>query len=170
MAAIGVVITGFVARHVAGTAAGVVAAFIAALHPLWFQHAGMGVSESLYLVLVPLLLLVAVRAADRPTWQRMAIVGAVTGLVALSRSEGSLFLVMLIVPLAIVVCPTWKARVAAILVAAAAMLLVVSPWLIRNYREFDGLTMSTNQGVTLAGGWCDSARVTFPADGISTSA
>ncbi|MFI5046833.1 MAG: glycosyltransferase family 39 protein [Acidimicrobiia bacterium] len=156
VASVGVVLTGFVARHVAGNAAGTVAAFIAALHPLWFQYAGVGVSESLYLVVVPLLLLVAVRAADRPTWQRMAIVGAVAGVVSLSRSEGTLFFVVLVVPLALVVCPTWKQRLAAILVATAALLVVITPWLVRNYREFDGLTMSTNQGVTLAGSWCDS--------------
>jgi len=156
IAAIGVVLTGFVARHVAGNAAGIVAAFIAALHPLWFQHAAMGVSESLYLVVIPLLLLVAVHAADRPTWKWMAALGASVGLAALSRSEGTLFFVALVVPLAIVVCPNWKKRLTAMLVAGAAMLVVVTPWLVRNYREFNGITMSTNQGVTLAGGWCDS--------------
>lgn len=161
VAAVGVVITGFVARHLAGDVAGAVAAFIAAVHPLWIQHAGAGVSESLYLVVVPLLLLVGLRATDRPTWQRMAIVGVAIGVVALTRSEGVFFIVVMVVPLAIVACRTWKERIVAIAVAALAMLAVLTPWLVRNYDEFGGLTMTTNQGVTLAGGWCDSATTTF---------
>ncbi|MET0626928.1 MAG: glycosyltransferase family 39 protein [Acidimicrobiia bacterium] len=156
VAAIGVVLTGFVARHVAGATAGVIAAAIAALHPLWFQHAGFGVSESVYLVVIPLVLLLGVRAADRPSWQRMAALGAALGVAALTRSEGVLFLIVLVVPLVIVVCPTWKARGVAALVAAAAMLLVITPWVVRNYEEFDGFTLSTNRGVTLAGSWCPS--------------
>lgn len=156
VAAIGVVLTGLVARHVAGPTAGVVAATIAALHPLWFQHAGFGVSESVYLVIIPLVLLLGVRAADRPTWQRLAGLGAALGVAALTRSEGVLFLIVLVVPLVLVVRPTWKQRLVGVLVAAAAMVLVVTPWLVRNYAEFDGLTLSTNRGVTLAGSWCPS--------------
>ena len=163
VAAIGVVLTGLVARHVAGNAAGVVAAFIAALHPLWFQHAAMGVSESLYLVVVPLLLLVAVHAADRPTWKWMAALGACVGLAALTRSEGALFLVVLVVPARDRRVPRLEAahhRDARRGRGDARGRSV--PWLIRNYREFDGLTMSTNQGVTLAGGWCDSTLTRIP--------
>lgn len=157
IAAIGVVITGLVARHIAGTTAGVIAATIAALHPLWFQHAGFGVSESVYLVILPFALLLGLRASDRPSWQRMAALGAALGVVALTRSEGVLFLAALVLPLAIVVCPTWKERLVSVLVAGAATLLVITPWLARNYAEFGGLTLSTNRGVTLAGGWCPSA-------------
>jgi 4-amino-4-deoxy-L-arabinose transferase-like glycosyltransferase len=115
----------------------VIAATIAALHPLWFQHAGFGVSESVYLVVIPLVLLLGVRPADRPSWQRMTALGAVLGAAALTRSEGVLFQVVLVVPLVLVVCPTWKERGDAALVAASAMVLVITSWVVRNYEEFD---------------------------------
>jgi hypothetical protein len=156
VASIGVVLTGFLARHVAGPAVGVVAAVVAALHPLWFQHAGFGVSESVYLVVVPGMLLLAARAVDRPTPLRMALLGAAVGLAALTRSEGILFAVALVVPVGVIAAPSWKRRLVAIAVALAATGLVLLPWVARNAAEFDALTLSTNRGATLLGGWNDS--------------
>ena len=156
VAAVGVILTGFVARRIAGTAAGIVAAAIAAVHPLWLQHAGAGVSESLYLVAVPLVLLLGVRAIDSPTWQRMAALGAAIGFAALTRSEGVLFYLALLVPVALVAAHRWKDRAVALGVATVAVMLVLAPWVIRNYDTFGGLTLSTNRGVTLAGSWCKS--------------
>ena len=47
---------------------GLVAAAFAAFSPLWVQWGGRLLSESLYLVVIPLLLWVALECVDRPSW------------------------------------------------------------------------------------------------------
>jgi len=120
------------------------------------------VSEAIYLVVIPLLLLLAAQVLDEPSWPRWLALGAVVGLAALTRSEGILFLPFLVVPVVLVAVRTWKARLLAVVLAGGATLLVLTPWLVRNYDEFDGLTLSTNRGVTLAGGWCPTTFHQYP--------
>jgi 4-amino-4-deoxy-L-arabinose transferase-like glycosyltransferase len=161
VAAIGVVLTGVVARRLGGPTAGALAAALAAVHPLWLQHAGYGVSESVYLVVVPLVLLCGLRFADGPSPGRAALLGLVVGIAALTRSEGVLFLLALVLPLAALARSPWRTRALHGLVAALAAGLVLLPWLARNDAELGGLTLSTNGGATLAGSWCESTFTEF---------
>jgi 4-amino-4-deoxy-L-arabinose transferase-like glycosyltransferase len=63
---LGVLAMGLLGRRLAGPHVGLIAAGIAALDPLWVQWGGFLMSESLYLVIVPTMLLVALRCLDRP--------------------------------------------------------------------------------------------------------
>jgi 4-amino-4-deoxy-L-arabinose transferase-like glycosyltransferase len=146
-----IVVIGMLGRRVGGPRVGLIAAVVAAVYPaLWMLDASLR-SESLYLPLVALVLLLAYRLRDEPGWRRAALLGAAIGLAALTRSEA-----LLLVPLLL---PWRKPKLAAAVVAAC--FLVVAPWLARNWITFDQPTgISTNEGGLFAGANCDAAYYT----------
>ncbi len=142
-------------RRLAGPGVGVVTAAIVAVHPLWVQNGPNLWPEGIYLVLILAMLLLAVRLIDRPSWPRAAAVGVAIGLCALTRSEGVAFLVLLGLPVAIVAERGWRRRLRLGGVILLAALVVVAPWLIRNYTIVHTVTFSTQDGMTVAGSNCD---------------
>lgn len=148
-----VVCVGLLARGVSGDAAGVAAAAIAAVYPVFLAADGSLMSETLYGLIVAVALLLAYALADRPTFVRAAALGGVIGLSALTRGEGILLLALLVVPVLWRARPGWLAGVG---VAVAACLLVIAPWTIRNYDKFGELVaISTNDGTVMLGANCD---------------
>jgi hypothetical protein len=114
---------------------------------LWMLDGSLR-SESLYLPLVALVLLLAYRLHDKPGWRSAALLGGAIGLAALTRSEA-----LLLVPLLL---PWRRPKLAAAVVAGC--LVVVAPWLARNWITFDQPTaISTNEGGLLAGANCPAA-------------
>jgi 4-amino-4-deoxy-L-arabinose transferase-like glycosyltransferase len=146
-----IVLIGMIGRRVGGPRVGLIAALVAALYPaLWMLDSSLR-SESLYLPLIALVLLLAYRVRDRPGWRRAALLGAVIGLAALTRSEA-----LLLVPLLL---PWRQPKLAAAVVAGC--FVVVAPWLVRNWITFDQPTaISTNEGGLLAGANCHAAYYT----------
>ena len=151
-----VLIMGLLGREVAGPAVGIGAALISALDPLWLGPVGALMSESIYLIIVPLALLLALKCLTRPTFWRFGALGLVIGLAVLTRSEAIDFVVLLGVPLLLMIRVSWKSRCTlgvALLVGAA---LVLGPWLVRNEVRLGGAVLSTQEGGTLAGSYCPS--------------
>ena len=149
----GILAMGFLGRRLLGPAAGLLAAGIAALSPLWVQTTGKLLSESIYLVIIPLLLLAALRCVDRATGWRFAIVGLLVGVAALTRSDGLSFVILLGVPLALFSSPRWATRFRFGLIFLAGCALVLVPWFIRNDIQMGGFTISTDSGTTLSGAY-----------------
>jgi 4-amino-4-deoxy-L-arabinose transferase-like glycosyltransferase len=143
-----VVLIGLLGRRVGGSGVGLLAAAIAAVYPaLWMLDASLR-SESLYLPLVALVLLLAY---DVTGWRRALMLGAAIGLAALTRSEA-----LLLVPLLL---PWRRPKLAAAVVAGC--FVVIAPWLARNWITFDQPTaISTNEGGLLAGANCHGAYYT----------
>jgi 4-amino-4-deoxy-L-arabinose transferase-like glycosyltransferase len=143
-----VVLIGMLGRRVGGTRVGLIAAALAAVYPaLWMLDASLR-SESLYLPLIALVLLLAYHVTS---WRRAALLGVAIGLAALTRSEA-----LLLVPLLL---PWRQPKLAAAVVAGC--FVVVAPWLVRNWITFDQPTaISTNEGGLFAGANCDAAYYT----------
>jgi 4-amino-4-deoxy-L-arabinose transferase-like glycosyltransferase len=142
-----VVLIGMLGRRVGGVRIGLLAAAIAAVYPaLWMLDASLR-SESLYLPLIALVLLL--------TYERHFVwAGVALGLAALTRSEA-----LLLVPLLLFALPRPRLRPA--LAVVAACFVVVAPWLVRNWITFDQPTgISTNEGGLFAGANCHSAYYT----------
>lgn len=157
--AVTIVCIGLLARRLAGDRAGLIAAGIAAAYPILITADGALMSESLYGALVALALLSAYRLVDRPSAGRAALLGALVGLAALARGEGLLLLLLLLVP---VVRRPGGMRAAA--VVALAMLVVLTPWTIRNWTTFDRpVLVSTNAGAVIGGANC---ATTYAGDNI----
>jgi 4-amino-4-deoxy-L-arabinose transferase-like glycosyltransferase len=155
LAAVGtgtVVLVGLLGRRVGGHAVGLVAAGLAAGYPMLFLSDATLMPETVFALLVTLLLLLALRVVDEPASAgRVAVLGAVVGLATLARSEALLFLPLLVVPL------LWRRwRLVALGVAAAAA--VILPWSVRNYVRFDAVVpVSNNLGSALDGANCERA-------------
>jgi 4-amino-4-deoxy-L-arabinose transferase-like glycosyltransferase len=141
-----VFVIGLLGRRVAGPRAGLIAAGIAALYPQLVMADGTLIAESLYAPLIALSLLLAYRLIDRPTEGWAAALGAAIGLATLTRPEAIVLVVLLAAPVA------WRAgahRLRLLAVGVAASVVVLTPWLVRNWIQLDRFPLiSTNGALT----------------------
>lgn len=146
--AVACLLIGLIARRVAGEAAGIAAAGIAAIYPTWVFADASGMPEALYLALVAaaVLALLNLRASD--TQKGAIVLGLLVGLAGLTRTEGLLFLPLVVVP---VLWRQWRA----VAITAVAVAVTVGPWTIRNAIELQRfIPVSTNVDTVLAGANC----------------
>lgn len=156
MAVLGTALVALVAllgRRVGGAPVGVVAGGIAAVTPNLWVNDGLVMSETVTGLTVVAALLLAFGLRDRPTMGRAVALGATCGLAALARAELLLFVPLLALPVA------WRApgdRRVLTSAALAASVAVIAPWVAFNLARFDDrTTISTNDGIALAGSNCD---------------
>jgi hypothetical protein len=154
VASAGVLLVGLVGRRVGGGEVGIVAAVIAAVDPLWFQSSGILMSESVYLVAIPGVLLVALLCVERPTVVRFAALGILIGIATLIRSEAIDLVLLLGIPVVLIAARDWRTRILTGLAVVVGLFLMLTPWLVRNEVQLGGLSLSTDGGVTLAGSYC----------------
>jgi 4-amino-4-deoxy-L-arabinose transferase-like glycosyltransferase len=149
-----VALLGLLGRRVAGDRAGLLAAGLGAIYPQLFMVDGTLIAESLYAPLVVLTLLLTYRWLDEPSPARAAALGAVIGLATLTRSDGIFLAVLLVPPLLL-----WRGggqRLRLLAVTSVALALVLSPWLIRNWVQFDRFPLlSSNGALTQLATNCD---------------
>ena len=156
LGAVTVVLVGLIARRLAGARAGIAAAAIAAVYPVFVGADGALMSEVLYGPLLAGALLAALALLRSPRVGPAAALGACIGLAALTRTEALLLLAALALPLAWRAAPTGRA--ARIGVAVAACVLAIAPWAIRNALTFERFVLiSTNDATVLAGANCPAA-------------
>lgn len=147
-----IVAIGLLARRVAGPRAGLIAAGLAAIHPVLIGADGAVMSESLLGLLVVLALLAAYTLKDRPAPWRAALFGGLVGLAALTRGEAIFLIPLLVLPVCLRLA---SRRVLMLALACAAFALVLAPWTIRNATTFDrSVVLSTNEGTLIAGANC----------------
>lgn len=152
MGAAGVGAVGALGRRVAGDAAGLAAAAVAAVYPSLIAADSVTMSESLFVPLAALALLLALRAAERPSAGRALALGAVCGLAALTRTEGLLLALLLALALA---ARLRTRRLAGFGLALAAAIAVVAPWCVRNSLVWDRpVGTVTGDGSIVAGANC----------------
>lgn len=146
---------GLLGRQIRNARVGLFAAGIAAVDPLWVQPSGVLMSESTYLVIVPLVLLLATRCVRAPSRVRMFALGIAIGLATLNRSEAFGLLVILGVPTILFAYRHWRDRLVASVVVIAAVAISLGPWLVRNQQQLGVATLSTNTGNTVIGAYCE---------------
>jgi hypothetical protein len=135
---------------------GLVAAGIAAAYPNLWINDSVVMSESLALMLVAASLVVALDHHRDPTVRSGVVLGLLTGLGALTRSEIALC-IPLFALLSVILCrrrqrPIWPA--VAVLTVGLATLV---PWSVYNAGRFrEPVLLSTNDGNTLLGANCDT--------------
>ena len=153
LGAVTVALVGVIARRLAGDAAGLAAAGIAAVYPPLVMNDSVLLSESLTGPTIAACLLAALHLRERPGAGRALLLGALIGVAALNRSEAILLVLLLGVP---AVLPARSVRLAALLCLATA--LAIAPWVIRNAVTFDRSTfLTTGDGSVLRGANCDLA-------------
>jgi hypothetical protein len=152
-----VALIGVLARRVGSPVVGLVAAAMAAVYPMLFLSEAVLFAESLYVLLITVMLLLAYRAAAVPSPLRFAVLGVVIGLAALTRAEGLFFAAVLVIPLALAMRSLATNRRWVLAgVAVGVAVLTVLPWTIRNaVRLHAFVPISNNIGTAIDGANCD---------------
>jgi 4-amino-4-deoxy-L-arabinose transferase-like glycosyltransferase len=153
-----IVVTGLVGRRYASRRTGVVAAFLAAAYPGFWVIDVQILSEPLGLLVGGLLVLALADLWQRPTLARAVLAGAITGALALVRSEQLLLLVIAVVPILLLNrdIPV-RRRLAWTASACLAASALIAPWAVYNHERFEEpVVLSTNLGPTLLAGNCPS--------------
>jgi 4-amino-4-deoxy-L-arabinose transferase-like glycosyltransferase len=145
-----------------GAATGLLAAFGVAVYPAFIYDAGRLMSEPLAILLLPAAILAFLVALDQPGAWRWALAGALIALTAMFRPEYLGIGIGLAVLAAIVVWRRAGARSGMFAAGAYALALVVvvAPWMVRNYIAYDRFVpLATGGGKALYIG------ANLPADG-----
>jgi 4-amino-4-deoxy-L-arabinose transferase-like glycosyltransferase len=130
---------------------GLIAALIAAVYPAFIRLSLLMYSETLYVLLVSLVLVTFVKIYDDPQSLKLKITaGVLLGLAILTRSE-LLFFMPFVGLWALLFYRRLLPAVRVAFIIALPAILVVLPWLIRNYIVFDRPVMATNLGFLLWG-------------------
>lgn len=158
---VGIVLIGVIARQLGGRrarGAGLAAASIAALSPLFWLNDTQAMSESLYVPLVAVLIAALYAFWRQPSLRRAASIGALVAVITLTRAEGLAMLVLVLPLLVGMRSLSPRRRVALFGAAAGACLFVLSPWITYNLARFPHTTyLTTSAGDALLFRSCDAA-------------
>jgi 4-amino-4-deoxy-L-arabinose transferase-like glycosyltransferase len=153
-----VVVIGLTGRRLANARVGMIAAGLAAIYPYTWLYERALLSETLVLFGVALALYLAVRFRAEPSGRLVAALGAVCGVLALTRSELALLVPILLVPL-VLTSHGVPLRQRASWLGVAVVLAggVVAPWAVYNATRFDHPALLSSQfGELLRNANCDS--------------
>ena len=142
-----------IGRRVANSATGAVAAVLLGVHPLVAYLAGLQLTENVFLFLLLLILLQALRVAERPTLLAATGLGGLFGLATLTRAMFLGFLPFLLVW----AISLWGWRnplgYRVFAVAGLSAVLVILPWTVRNYVAMGTLVpIQSNSGAVFWAG------------------
>jgi 4-amino-4-deoxy-L-arabinose transferase-like glycosyltransferase len=152
-----IVLAGLIGRQLGGDRIGLLAAVFAAVYPNVWRHDAMLMSETIAVFCTALTVWLAYRYLARPTAVNIVLVGAAIGLATLARSELILLAPFIVVPSLLVTSDRSRAeRLRWLGLAAVACVVIVAPWVIRNWVQLDRPMLSSQLEVTLAAANCDS--------------
>jgi 4-amino-4-deoxy-L-arabinose transferase-like glycosyltransferase len=128
------------------------AGFLVATAPLLYATEDEALPDTVLCVLFTafavLLVATALRGADRTRWTRGAGLGALVGVAALVKPSGQVLVAA--VPIALLAASwPWRQVLRVSAVAVATFVVVLSPWLVYNWRTFGQPTISDQSGLTL---------------------
>ena len=123
------------------------------IYPYILYWGSWVISENLYLALLGLTLLLCVHVQQRPTYRTALFIGVCLGLETLAKPTTLMHLPFFIIWF--LVCLTTislRKRLMLGIAAAAMLVLIITPWTIRNYVTFHAFIIgSTNGGYTFYG-------------------
>jgi Dolichyl-phosphate-mannose-protein mannosyltransferase len=154
---LGVVLIGLAGRELFGERVGVVAAFIAAVYGFLWMNDWSLMSESLVTAFVPLMTIVAVRWWRNPSWRLAVLLGVLSGVGGLLRTELLAYGPLLVLAAFVVRRVQWKSLLRDLGVVITICLVLLAPWLIRNMTSFAKPIYLSPTGTLLAQTNCDAA-------------
>ncbi len=151
-------LTAVLARRIVSDRVALVAAAFVALSPMAIAADGSLMSESLSVALLTLATLLAYEASARPSFDRFALLGAVLGVAALTRSDALVYAPLLALAAGLGVRQVSRARRAGLVAACLGVTVALMvPWTVRNTLAFDEPVLaSTNSASVLEGANCAS--------------
>lgn len=151
-----VALIGLLARRLAGEAAGLVAAGIAAVYPYLWVNDGLIMSETISALLVVGAMSATYMLFDRARLRTALALGVLCGLATLARAELVLLAPLLLVPVVFARGEELKGmRIQVVGAVALGAVVVVTPWVAFNRARFEEPTfVSTNDGIAMLGSNC----------------
>jgi 4-amino-4-deoxy-L-arabinose transferase-like glycosyltransferase len=155
--AVSVALVGMAGREVAGPRAGLIAAGITAVYPVFLIDDGSLLAETLVVPLTALMVWAFYRLWHRPTLARAALLGALCALAALTRSELVLLVGFLALPAGLLLGGrSWRTRLGLCAASLIAALCIFAPWWAYTLPRFSHPEFLSDQlGVTLASANCN---------------
>lgn len=151
-----IVVTGLAGREAFGRRVGLVAAVVVAVYPnIWLYEREL-LSEPLAMFWVATFLLVVYRFLHRPGTGLAVALGALVGVMALTRSEFIFLSVAVVMPLILARDGVpWQRRVSWLLGAGVVAIVVIAPWGIYNSTRYERLVpLSAGLGPAMRAGNC----------------
>ena len=148
-----ITLTWLLGRRLFGAWVGTAAAFVAAVHPFVWQFEARLFAESLA---IPLTLGILLLVLDRrPSTRAIVAAGALSGVLILVKPSALHILAAVVAAILI----GWGLRpgLARSALALGVCVLVIAPWTIRNYAEFDSLIPLSVQDAGIYGVFNDDA-------------
>jgi hypothetical protein len=163
--AVTIAVIGLLGRAVGGARVGIVASAIAAVYANLWINDGLVMSESVSVLAVSAVLLSAHRVlvGGHRDVRSMAVLGGLCGLATLARSELAVFVPFLALFVVVPGSPgdvpaSIRHRLAGAGVLVATVVAVLLPWVVPNLVRFERpALLSTNDGTTLLGSYCDAS-------------
>ncbi len=154
-----VAVVGLTGRRIAGPRVGLVAAVLAAVYPNFWINEALVMSETLTLLLSAAVIWAAYRLWQRRTTPTAAVLGLAVGGFVLTRAEGLLLPVLLVVPLCLAMKPLgWRSRLRLLLVAEIVVVACLTPWVAFNLSRFNRPELvTTGLGFAMHTANCDTA-------------
>ena len=151
-----VVLIAFLGREVAGRRVGLVAAWIASLWPGLWSYDATAMAETPGQLAVAATLLCAYRFWRAPSPRRAAWLGLAAGLGALTRSELTIVIVILVLPLCFVAPGTNRQALSRVGAAMLWTVAAIGPWVGWNLVRFEHpVTMASGIDLSMAYAQCD---------------
>jgi Dolichyl-phosphate-mannose-protein mannosyltransferase len=146
---------GFAGREIGGKRCGLAAAGLAAVFPAIWVPDGLVLSETMAVFATTTVILAAYRCWNDPRPVAAAWLGVAVGVAALSRPELVVLGPLVALPLFWFRRATARRPVVSLLIAGAAALVVMAPWVLYNLSRFEEPVLLSNQlDRTMAASWC----------------
>jgi 4-amino-4-deoxy-L-arabinose transferase-like glycosyltransferase len=163
-----VFLLGVLGRDLAGERTGLLAAAIGAVYVDLFVQDVLLMSEGMFALTIVLTVIFAYRFVRRPDLVRAGLLAGAIALASLTRAEGALLFVILLVPLALRArALRVRRRIGCIAVGAGVALVLFAPWLTyNNIDRFDRpVFLSTGLGGLVGSSNCPS---TYSGPGLGS--
>ncbi|MCA9297628.1 MAG: glycosyltransferase family 39 protein, partial [Phycisphaerales bacterium] len=153
-----IVFAGLAAKEMLGKRVGIIAAFLVAFYPNVWSHDGFLTSETMSISTATLTIWMAYRYWRAPSMRRAIALGLALGLAVAARTEMTMLIPFMVIPLVLATRDTsWKERWKRLVAAGLMVLVIIGPWLVFNFTRFDRpVIVSTGFGITLMSANCDS--------------
>jgi 4-amino-4-deoxy-L-arabinose transferase-like glycosyltransferase len=130
---------------------GIIAGLISAFHPVFIRYSLRLYPDTFYTMLLSIILLIFIKMHERPDSLKLKLIcGTLLGVATLTRSE-FLFFISLLLVWALLTYRQMYTALRAFVIMLLPVILLVAPWVVRNYAVFGVPMISSDLGRTMWG-------------------